>query len=382
MLKVLVTFGTRPEAIKLAPVILEMQRRADIRPVVCVTGQHRQMLDQVLTLFDIKPDYDMKVMETNQRLSDLTARVVQSFTAVMDEAKPDWVLVQGDTTSAMAASLAAFYQKVPVGHVEAGLRTGNRYSPFPEEINRRLVSVVTTYHFAPTVTARDALLREGTDPATVFLTGNTIVDAVRWITTRAGVRAQGLVAPGNRLLLVTAHRRENFGEPLRNICHGLKALVQYHHDVEIVYPVHLNPNVQGPVREILGNVERVHLLDPLPYDEFASLLAQAYLILTDSGGVQEEATALGKPVLVMRQETERPEAVTAGNAKVIGTDKDTVVAEAGRLLDRPDIRDGMAIPHDVFGDGQAARRIVDALMEKASARPGAAHVQGRDSGTQ
>jgi len=393
MLRILSIFGTRPEAIKMAPIVQELQRRSDrVESLVCVTAQHREMLDQVLDLFAIKPDIDLDLMEEGQCLASLTARVMTAITEVLEQVCPDMVLVQGDTTTAMVAALAAFYQKIPVGHIEAGLRTRNRYSPFPEEINRHLIGVLATYHFAPTRTAADALRAEGVSAENIFITGNTVIDALLWVVSqppspetyallkRLGI-AQGSEEPRGRgaevnsplhpctsapLLLVTAHRRENFGQPLENICLALRELVRRNPNVQIVYPVHMNPNVRGPVYRILNNHERIHLLDPLPYEPFACLMKHTYLILTDSGGIQEEAPALGKPVLVMRRETERPEAVEAGTVKIVGTNPETIIAETERLLNDRQEYERMAGATSPYGDGHAAQRIVSIILEHLS----------------
>lgn len=358
MLKILTVFGTRPEAVKLAPVLRELEKdRSAFESVVCVTGQHREMLDQVLQLFDIKPDLDLQLMEQDQQLPDLTATAIRRVSEVVDRVKPDLLVVQGDTTSAMASALAAFYARVPIGHVEAGLRTGNRYSPFPEEINRHLITVLASYHFAPTETAREALLREGVEPSSVLVTGNTVVDALHWIVKSPHEGSSGPGRDGRRLILVTAHRREHFGKPFLELCLALRELVERNPEVELVYPVHLNPNVQKPVRKVLANVPRVHLLPPLKYGDFIHLLSQAYLVLTDSGGIQEEAPVLGKPVLVMRRETERPEAVAAGVARLVGPDRHAILEEAEELLNNPSAYDAMAKAQSPFGDGHAAERI-------------------------
>ena len=350
----------------MAPVVRELAARPGVRSVVCVTAQHREMLDQVLDTFAIRPDYDLGLMRERQDLAQLAAGVLTALSPVLDEVRPDAVLVQGDTTTAMAAALAAFYRRVPVGHVEAGLRTGDRYSPFPEEINWRLAGVVATWHFAPTERAARALRAEGVDPADIFVTGNTVVDALL-----AVVRERPEAAPAipglngrERLVLVTAHRRENFGAPLEGICAALQTLVERHEDLRIVYPVHLNPDVQEPARRLLAGHPRIALLPPLDYAPFAHLIRRADLILTDSGGIQEEAPAFGTPVLVLRRDTERPEAVEAGTARLVGTDPAAIVAEAGRLLDDPAAYAAMARAGNPFGDGTAARRIVDILLER------------------
>lgn len=363
MLKVLTIFGTRPEAIKLAPVIKELEKYPQrIHSAVCITGQHREMLDQVLSLFKITPDYSLDLMEEDQSLASLTARVVLPVSDVLMKEKPDLVLVEGDTTSAMLASLASFYQRIPVGHVEAGLRTGNRYSPFPEEVNRRLISVLATLHFAPTQAAVDALLAEGIPKENIFLTGNPVVDALL-VTVKEGQDLNlGISLNSSHLILVTAHRRENFGKPLEDICYALREIVQRNPGVEIIYPVHLNPNVRGPVYGILSGVERIHLIQPLEYGQFAQLLSRAYLVLTDSGGIQEEAPVLGKPVLVMRKETERPEAVAAGTAKVVGTDREAIISNVELLLSDENEYNRMSHATSPFGDGKAAERIVQTIL--------------------
>lgn len=374
--KVLSIFGTRPEAVKLAPVILELLKHPDrIRSVVCVTAQHRQMLDQVLGLFDVVPNVDLDLMTPDQTLPGLTARVITQVSRVLAREAPDLVLVQGDTTTVMAAALAAFYQQIPVGHVEAGLRSHHRYSPFPEEINRRVASVLTTYHFAPTETARRALLREGVDEASIFVTGNTVIDALHAIACRPRpALAQELLeragiddAPGGRrLILVTAHRRENFGAGFDQICQGLKTLAARNPDVAILYPVHLNPHVQEPVYRCLSGVERVHLTEPVEYDVFVHLMNASTLVLTDSGGIQEEAPALGKPVLVMRTETERPEAIEAGTARLVGPNAERIVQETERLLRDPVVYDRMARAVSPYGDGHAAERITHIILKALS----------------
>lgn len=355
---ILFVFGTRPEAIKLAPVIEELRRDPrsfDVR--VCVTGQHREMLAQVLSLFDITPDIDLALMEPDQSLTDLAADVLVHVRRVIDDCAPRVVVVQGDTTSAMAAGLAAFYARVDVAHVEAGLRSGDLGAPWPEEANRRLLSVVTRFHFAPTEDARTHLLREGAATGAVFVTGNTVIDAL------ARVREVELpfLSPERRLILVTGHRRESFGAGLDSICHALADLVRAIEDLEIVYPVHLNPNVREPVHAILGEVERVHLMEPVDYATFVTLMKRSTLILSDSGGVQEEAPSLGKAVLVLRETTERPEAVRAGNVRLVGTSRERIVAEAAALLADPAKLAEMAQVRHPFGDGHAAKRIADIL---------------------
>jgi UDP-N-acetylglucosamine 2-epimerase (non-hydrolysing) len=366
MLKVLSIFGTRPEAIKMAPVIKELERHSDkIISRVCVTAQHREMLDQVLTLFGIIPDYDLNLMHPNQSLSALTARVFKELDAVLAQEQPDWVLVQGDTTTVMAASLVAFYHQVKVGHVEAGLRTYDKWQPFPEEINRKVAGVVADLHFAATETARANLLREGVDPAAIHVTGNPVIDALKIVADMPYDADSGPLKGipwDKRILLVTAHRRENFGEPLENICAALREIaMQYTEDVQIVYPVHLNPNVQELVYRLIGDVPNITLLLPLDYLPMVQLMKRCYLVLTDSGGIQEEAPGLGKPVLVLRRKTERPEAVEAGTVHLVGTDPVQIVSWVQRLLGDPANYDGMAQAVNPYGDGRAAARIVRTL---------------------
>jgi UDP-N-acetylglucosamine 2-epimerase (non-hydrolysing) len=373
MLKILSIFGTRPEAIKMAPVIGELKRHPDrFQSLVCVTAQHRQMLDQVLNLFDIRPDYDLDIMRPGQDLFDVTCNVLQGLKSILAAERPDMVLVHGDTTTTMAAALAAYYCRIPVGHVEAGLRTHNKSAPFPEEVNRQVSAVLADVHFAPTEVARQNLLREGVAQAAIHVTGNTVVDALLAISARIGndselrqsfARNFDFLDPTKRLILVTGHRRENFGEGFENICHALSEIAGGHQDCEILYPVHLNPNVQEPVRRHLGSgtLKNVHLVEPVDYLPFVYLMNRAYLIITDSGGVQEEAPSLGKPVLVMRDTTERPEAVTAGTVRLVGTDRQKIVSETTRLLGNQDDYLLMSRAHNPYGDGTAAVRIAELL---------------------
>ncbi len=371
MKKVLTVFGTRPEAIKMAPVVKELQKHSDVfDPRVCVTAQHRQMLDQVLDLFGITPHYDLDIMKPGQSLTDVTCNVLRGLEPVLDDFRPDVVLVHGDTTTTMAASLAAYYQKIDVGHVEAGLRTGNIYSPWPEEMNRRLAGAITRYHFAPTERSRGNLLREGVGAESIYVTGNTVIDAllavVEKVRNDSALREEmftlfKILNPNKRLILVTGHRRENFGDGFENICFALKEIAKANSDVEIVYPVHLNPNVQEPVHRILSGSPSVHLIEPQDYLPFVYLMDRSYLIITDSGGVQEEAPSLGKPVLVMRDTTERPEAVDAGTVKLVGTNKEMIVAEASDLLGNRSSYERMALAHNPYGDGMAAKRIMNTL---------------------
>ena len=369
--KIMVVFGTRPEAIKLAPVILELRKHSEAETVICVTAQHRKMLDQVLGLFDLKPDIDLDLMQPDQTLPELTSRVLSGMDKIFAEHKPDIVVVQGDTTTVMATAMAAFYRQVRVGHVEAGLRSGNLNSPFPEEMNRRVATILTSLHFAPTATAKNALVNEGVQPESVFLTGNPVIDALRLIiekpvpaTAKRLLENAGLTQgqPERKLILVTAHRRENFGPRLESICEGLKTIVQRNTDVVIVYPVHLNPNVQKPVHDILGNVDRVILSGPVTYDVLAHLMKASYMVLTDSGGIQEEAPYLGKPVLVMRTETERPEGVKAGTAKLVGPYAEIIVRETEALLRDHTHYLKMSRAINPYGDGKAASRIADAII--------------------
>jgi UDP-N-acetylglucosamine 2-epimerase (non-hydrolysing) len=367
-MRILLIFGTRPEAIKIAPVYQALRRRADaFNCRVCVTAQHRQLLDSVLSLFEIRPDHDLDVMTPNQSLEGLTAAVLDRLPPVIRAERPDLVLVQGDTTTAMAAALCAHYQKVAVGHIEAGLRTATVGSPFPEEMNRRLVTRLASWHFAPTARARERLLREGVDERSIAVTGNTVIDALLWIVEKVKqAPAPGPVAhldwsAGRRLVLITGHRRENFGEPLRNVCAAFRRLAERNPEVDFLYPVHLNPNVRGPVGEILSGLPNFHLTEPLDYLAFVWCMNRSHLIITDYGGVQEEAPSLGKPVLVTREETERWEGIEAGTAKLVGTDPERIVAEAQALLDDPERYRAMSGAANPYGDGHAAERILDFL---------------------
>jgi UDP-N-acetylglucosamine 2-epimerase (non-hydrolysing) len=379
MLKIMTIFGTRPEAVKLAPVIkkLEVEKKL-FQSVICVTAQHRQMLDQVLDLFEIRPDYDLDIMKPNQNLFELTSNVLLSLKPVLEKEQPDLILVQGDTTTVFVASLAAFYLKIKVGHVEAGLRTFNKYSPFPEEINRKLTSSVTDWHFAPTAISRQNLLNENIAENSIYITGNTVIDAL-FLTIEKLKKEQeenklnpkvkeiidfcARINPdkNKKIILVTGHRRENFGQGFENICEGLRHLALSNENVEIVYPVHLNPNVREPVMRLMGGVKNIHLIEPLDYEPFVYLMDQSYIILTDSGGVQEEAPSLGKPVLVMRDTTERPEAVSAGTVKLVGTNKQLLIDEAQSLIDNEEAYKNMSMAHNPYGDGKASERIINVL---------------------
>ena len=361
-MKILIIFGTRPEAIKMAPLVLRLRQDLDVK--VCVTGQHREMLDQILKLFQIIPDYDLNLMKPNQNLANLTGEVLNGVTHILLQEEFDWVLVQGDTTSTMAGTMAAFYQKVPVGHVEAGLRTYDLESPFPEELNRQVTSKMALLHFAPTAESKQNLLKEGFSENNISITGNTVIDALHWALEHSA--PLDVVLPFDlqqaRVILVTGHRRENFGDGFQQICKALQLIAQQKPDVQIVYPVHLNPNVRDPVSRVLSNLPNLHLIEPLEYQQFVHLMNQSTLILTDSGGVQEEAPSLGKPVLVMRDTTERPEAVEAGTVKLVGTNQQTIVDETMRLLNNSDAYQKMAYAHNPYGDGTASEKILEALL--------------------
>lgn len=366
MIKVMTVFGTRPEAIKMAPVVLELQKHADrIQTIVAVTAQHRQMLDQVLDLFQITPDYDLDIMSQGQTLYDITTKSLMGLKDVLAKEKPDLVLVHGDTTTTFAGALASYYQQVPVGHVEAGLRTGDIYSPFPEEMNRKLTGAIAAIHFAPTATAKANLLKENVNPSHIYVTGNTVIDAL--MMTVAGDYDFGddlkdVDFHNHRVILLTTHRRENLGEPMRHIYKALRRIIEEIPDTEIVFPVHRNPLVRKVVEEELAGVDRIHLIDPMEYEPFANLMSLSSLVLTDSGGIQEEAPSLGKPVLVLRNTTERPEAVEAGTVRLIGTDKDVVYAETKRLLTDQAAYDAMSNAANPYGDGKASQRIVQAIL--------------------
>lgn len=370
--KILVVFGTRPEAIKMAPVVNALRARPEIDAKVCVTAQHRQMLDQVLRLFSITPDFDLDLMRSGQDLTDITTRALTGLREVFSSWRPDRILVHGDTTTTLSAALEAYYFRIPVGHVEAGLRTGNIYSPWPEEINRRMTGVIADIHFAPTEQARRNLLNEAVNPERILVTGNTVIDALLWVVrtldTNQALRNDldrqfDYLDRSKRLLLVTGHRRENFGEGFENICHALGRLAD-RNDVEIVYPVHLNPNVQEPVKRILGGKRNIFLIEPQDYLPFVYLMNRSSLILTDSGGIQEEAPTLGKPVLVMRDTTERPEAVTAGTVRLVGTDCERIYDEASQLLNNPAAYQQMSIAHNPYGEGTASQQICEWIINE------------------
>ena len=368
-IKLMTVFGTRPEAIKMCPLVLEMQKYPDfIEPIVAVTAQHREMLDQVLQLFAIKPDYDLNIMTAGQTLYDVTGRALAGLKDVLAEAQPDMVLVHGDTTTTFVGAFASFYAQIPVGHVEAGLRTGNKFSPYPEEMNRKLTGAIADIHFAPTSTSKNNLLKENIDPAAIVVTGNTVIDALQ-TTVKADYRftdsgLQKALAGGKRLILVTTHRRENLGEPMRHVYQALRKVLENHPDVEAIFPVHKNPKVREIVDEELGKLAQVHLIEPLDYEPFANLMAKVDIVLTDSGGIQEEAPALGKPVLVLRDTTERPEAVDAGTVKLVGTAYDDVLRETSLLLDDSKYYQSMAEAANPYGDGRACERIIRKILHE------------------
>lgn len=368
-LKVMTVFGTRPEAIKMCPLVLEMKKYPDlIEPLVAVTAQHREMLDQVLELFQIKPDYDLNIMTSGQTLYDVTTRALMGLKEVMEEAKPDIVLVHGDTTTTFAGALAAFYAQIPVGHVEAGLRTGNKYSPYPEEMNRKLTGAIADMHFAPTAISKQNLLKENVNPDNILVTGNTVIDALQATVQKdyafEDAEFNKVFESGHRLILMTTHRRENLGEPMRHVYKALKSVLETHEDVEAIFPVHKNPKVREIVQQELGGLDRVHLIEPMDYEPFANLMAKVDIVLTDSGGIQEEAPALGKPVLVLRDTTERPEAVSAGTVLLVGTAYEDVLRETNMLLDNAEHYREMAEAANPYGDGKACARIIRAILKK------------------
>lgn len=386
-MKVLCVFGTRPEAIKMAPLVLALQKDDFFTSKICITAQHREMLDQVMDIFGMEADYDLDLMQAHQTLNEISARILLNLKPVLEEEKPDLVLVHGDTATTFAASLSAFYQKIPVGHIEAGLRTGNLHSPWPEEANRKLTSQITTFHFAPTEKNRENLLKENFASENIFITGNTVIDALLLIVSKiksskqkfnslvetiqsAGYQIQMNTdeqAIQRPYILVTGHRRENFGEGFLQICKALKTLAERHPELDIVYPVHLNPNVQKPVHEILSNITNLHLIAPLDYEPFVLLMMHCHFIITDSGGIQEEAPSLGKPVLVMRDTTERPEALDSGTVKLVGTNSDTIIEHAEKIISDHNLYSNMAQSINPYGDGQACSRILDVLKNHKGA---------------
>ncbi|EGI5162253.1 UDP-N-acetylglucosamine 2-epimerase (non-hydrolyzing) [Campylobacter coli] len=376
MKKILIVFGTRPEAIKMAPLVKIMEKRSDIIFKVCVTGQHRQMLDQILDVFGIKLDYDLDIMRENQDLYDITLKILHGMKNVLDDFKPDVVLVHGDTTTASVVALSAFYQKITIAHVEAGLRTYNLYNPWPEEANRQIVGVLSSIHFAPTIKSAKNLIKEGKDKKNIFVTGNTVIDALFYMVEKikndiafktkilSSIENEYKISDNRKFILVTGHRRENFGEGFLQICEALKSIAINNPNIDIVYPVHLNPNVQKPVKSILSDITNIYLINPLKYEEFVYLMSNCYFIITDSGGVQEEAPSLGKPVLVMRETTERPEAVEAGTVKLVGTCKSSIIKVAQELIDDEDKYKKMSKASNPYGDGKACEKITEILIKK------------------
>jgi len=371
--KIMIVFGTRPEIIKLAPVILELKKYSSkVKPITVTTAQHREMLDQIMRIFNIKPDYDLNIMKANQSLFDVASTALIKFEAILKKVNPDMVVIQGDTTTSFITGLAAYFLKIPIGHVEAGLRTHDKYHPFPEEINRRLIGAIADMHFAPTWTSFNNLVRENVKKTNIFVTGNTVIDALLMTVKKAknhSIQSEKTSAElmkdvdfSKKIILVTAHRRESFGKPFESICRAIKILSESYPDIEIIYPVHLNPNVRKVVNRILKNRDRVHLIPPLEYRSFVNLMNRSYIILTDSGGIQEEAPSLGKPVLVMRSCTERPEAIQAGTVKLVGTDEKKILGETRNLLDNEDEYEKMANAVNPYGDGKAAKRIVRCLL--------------------
>ena len=361
MKKIMLVFGTRPEAIKMCPLVNELKKRKNIETIVCVTGQHRQMLDQVLEAFSVVPDYDLSIMKDKQTLFDVTVNILERIKTVLEEVKPDVVLVHGDTSTTFVTALACFYLQIPVGHVEAGLRTYNIYSPYPEEFNRQAVSIISQYNFAPTELSKQNLLKEGKDPDSIYVTGNTAIDALK-TTVRADYTHPELDwAKGSRLIMITAHRRENLGEPMRHMFKAIRRVMDEHPDVKAIYPIHMNPVVREIAQEYLGDDDRIHIIEPLDVLDFHNFLSRSYLILTDSGGIQEEAPSLGKPVLVMRDTTERPEGIAAGTLKLVGTEEKTIYKEFSRLLSDKDEYEAMSKASNPYGDGHACERIADIL---------------------
>ena len=358
--RILFIFGTRPEAIKLLPVVNVMRLGKEFTPIVCVTAQHRQMLDQVLSVFDVKPDVDLNLMSENQELTDLTSKILSSLSKLIDDIHPDMILVQGDTTTTFIAALSAFYHQIPIGHIEAGLRTYNKYSPFPEEMNRVITSHLADLNFAPTEIAYQNLIREGIPKNTIYITGNTVIDALMYITKKLPQKSK---SPKSKIILVTGHRRENFGSRLREICLAIKDIAHENPDFQIIYPVHLNPNVKKPVNKLLGNIKNIKLIEPLNYFEFINLMRRCYLILTDSGGIQEEAPTFGKPVLVMRDQTERPEGLKSGTSILVGTDKEKIKLVVKKLITDQKYYLEISKKKNPFGDGNSAKRILKILIE-------------------
>lgn len=363
MKKIMVVFGTRPEAIKMCPLVNELKKRKSLKTIVCVTGQHRQMLDQVLTTFNVVPDYDLSIMKQEQTLFDITTRILEKIKIVLEQVKPDIVLVHGDTSTTFVTALACFYLKVPVGHIEAGLRTYNIYSPYPEEFNRQVVSVISQYNFAPTELAKENLLREGKDPSTIYVTGNTVIDAMQYTVVNNYHHPELDWLGKDRMILITAHRRENLGEPMHHMFRAIRRVLEEHSDVKAIYPIHMNPIVRKAAKEELGDCNRIHIIDPIEVFDCHNFEARCFLCLTDSGGIQEECPSYGKPVLVMRDTTERPEGVKAGTLKLVGTNENTIYEWFTKLLDDKEEYNKMAHSINPYGDGHACERIAD-ILEK------------------
>ena len=363
MKKVMLVFGTRPEAIKMCPLVNELKKRKELQTVVCVTGQHRQMLDMVLETFDVTPDYDLSIMKDKQTLFDVTTNILNRIKEVLEKEKPNVVLVHGDTSTTFVTALACFYLQIPVGHVEAGLRTYNIYSPYPEEFNRQAVSIISKFNFAPTELSKQNLLKEGKDPNSIYVTGNTAIDALKTTVRENYTHPELEWAKGSRLIMITAHRRENLGEPMRHMFKAIRRVMDEHPDVKAIYPIHMNPVVREIANEYLGNDDRIHIIEPLDVLDFHNFLSRSYLILTDSGGIQEEAPSLGKPVLVMRDTTERPEGIAAGTLKLVGTEEETIYNEFSRLLSDKEEYETMSKASNPYGDGHACERIADVLCK-------------------
>ena len=363
MKKIMLVFGTRPEAIKMCPLVNELKRRSAIETVVCVTGQHRQMLDQVLETFHVVPDYDLSIMKDKQTLFDITTNILNGIGGVLDEVKPDLVLVHGDTSTTFVTALACFYKQIPVGHVEAGLRTYDIYSPYPEEFNRQAISIISSYNFAPTGRAKQNLLKEGRDESRIWITGNTVIDALKTTVREDYTHPELHWAEGSRLIFITAHRRENLGQPMHNMFRAIRRVMEEHPDVKALYPIHMNPVVRKAADEELGGCDRIHIIDPVEVFDCHNIMARSYMILTDSGGIQEEAPSLGKPVLVMRDTTERPEGIAAGTLKLVGTDEEVIYRNFKELLENPEAYDAMAKANNPYGDGHACERIADILVQ-------------------
>lgn len=363
MKKVMLVFGTRPEAIKMCPLVNELKTRKDIQTIVCVTGQHKEMLTQVLEAFDVVPDFDLSIMKKQQTLFDVTTAILDKIKPILEREEPDIVLVHGDTSTTFATALACYYLQIKVGHVEAGLRTHNIYSPFPEEFNRQAVSIISEYNFTPTELSRRNLLEEGRDPKSIFVTGNTVIDALKTTIDKNYTHPELQWAEGSRLILITAHRRENLGEPMKNMFRAIRRVMDEHDDVKAIYPIHMNPAIRSIADEILGDDDRIHIIPPLDVLDFHNFTSHSYLILTDSGGIQEEAPSMGKPVLVMRDTTERPEGITAGTLKLVGTDEETIYNEFNRLLSDSEEYEAMSQASNPYGDGTACKQIADILEQ-------------------